>query len=67
MHSIIDDYERQVEEAESKLARVTQERDETRRAICRMESRSQVLGESPEGVAERRGWDCFKTAGTQGV
>jgi hypothetical protein len=53
-----------LEENRREVERLTTERDEARREVCRNEANHLPTMADPHREAERRGWDCFKKKGT---
>ena len=51
--------EAKIQQLIAKCDRLTRERDEARREVCRRQKRS-VVFEDAFAEANRRGWDCFK-------
>jgi hypothetical protein len=45
------------------IVRLTAERDEARREVCRNEANHLPTMADPRREAARRGWDCFKEDG----
>jgi hypothetical protein len=56
-----DPFSRLVQELEFCIA----DRDEARREVCKLKSFNFEGKITPEGYAELRKWDCFKTASTE--
>jgi hypothetical protein len=55
--------EAKIQQLIAKCDRLTMERDEARREVCRNESHHLPTMSDPYREAERRGWDCFKEDG----
>ena len=51
-----------MDEAADTIERLTAERDEARRMFCEILARHEST-RTPQRIAERRGWDCFKEGG----
>jgi hypothetical protein len=54
--------EAKIQQLIAKCDRLTRERDEARRELCRRQRRSVVFDDAL-AEANRRGWDCFKEDG----
>jgi hypothetical protein len=54
---------RDICEAYETIQRLTKERDEARREVCRNEANHLPTMADPHREARRRGWDCFKEDG----